>query len=136
MFSLNGLFFKTCQRISLSVATVLCFGVGYAVNNVCKVKAFYPKSQNNLHILIKLWHNSTINVSANRFFPLTLHKQLKTVAVSCFCSCRKHSCKAPFFQVCKRPQDAGYALIVQRIERRFPKPLIWVRFPVRVHIFL
>ena len=30
----------------------------------------------------------------------------------------------------------GYALIVQRIERRFPKPLIWVRFPVRVHIFL
>ena len=26
----------------------------------------------------------------------------------------------------------GYALIVQRIERRFPKPLIWVRFPVRV----
>ena len=24
------------------------------------------------------------------------------------------------------------ALIVQRIERRFPKPLIWVRFPVRV----
>ena len=105
MFSLNGLFFKTCQRISLSVATVLCFGVGYAVNNVCKVKAFYPKSQNNLHILIKLWHNSTINVSANRFFPLTLHKQLKTVAVSCFCSCRKHSCKAPFFQVCKRPQD-------------------------------
>ena len=105
MFFLNGLFFKTCQRISLSVASVLCFGVGYAVNNVCKVKAFYPKSQNNLHILIKLWHNSTINVSANRFFTLTLHNQLKTVAVSCFCSCRKHGCQTPSFQVCKRPHD-------------------------------
>lgn len=55
----------------------------------------------------------------------------------------KHGCYIHFraaiicsFADISVPLQPRVGPIVQWIERRFPKPLIWVRFPVRVHIFL